>query len=171
MNHNYHNPLTKRRRGQAAIEFLVTYGWAIMAAMLVIGALTYFGITNPATSLPDKCIFSNAFACKDFILTNDTVRLKVTNTAGQTIYGYGNPVDITANLTDNNKGCTTNSGGSPIGSLEPDAEMEIICLNPPDSPFNTDEKAKIKITITYRKTPTGYDQVSLGEVYATVQKG
>ena len=30
------------KKGQAAMEFLVTYGWAIMAAMIVISALTYY---------------------------------------------------------------------------------------------------------------------------------
>lgn len=163
-----HNTLTKRRRGQAAIEFLVTYGWAIMAAMLVIGALTYFGITNPATSLPDKCIFSNAFECKDFLITNVTANIKVINTAGQTVYG-----PITALLTDTGAAatCTTNSSGTMFpASLEPEAEMEVVCRNPPGSPFNQDEKAKVKITITYKKIPSGYDQVSLGEVYSTVQE-
>jgi len=132
--------------------------------------LTYFGITNPATSLPDKCIFSNGFECKDFLINDTQIKLKVINTAGQTI--YGDPVkNITALMTDNSLPCITDVGGTnPAVSLEPEAEMEIICNNPPGSPFNTDEKAKVKITITYKKTPTGYDQVSLGEAYATVQK-
>ena len=165
------NTLIKKRRGQAAIEFLVTYGWAIMAAMLVIGALTYFGITNPATSLPDKCIFANAFECKDFMITPSEVQLKLTNVAGQTVYGLGSiasPEPIAANLTDNNAVCTIT--GSPT-FLEPEDEMEVVCNNPPGSPFNTGEKAKIKVTIIYRKTPSGYNQVSLGEVYSTVQQG
>jgi hypothetical protein len=163
MNHD----ILRRRRGQAAIEFLVTYGWAIMAAMLVIGALTYFGITNPATSLPDKCIFSNSFACKDFLITNTTLKLKVTNTAGQTIYGYyGGPMDFTANMTEyNNAPCITDS----TGTLEPDSDLTITCTMPVGSEFNINEKAKVKLSITYRKSPTGFNQVSLGEVYSTVQ--
>jgi hypothetical protein len=157
--------MKSQRRGQAAIEFLVTYGWAIMAAMIVIGALTYFGITNPTTSLPDKCIFSNSFECKDFQITNDTLRLKVINTAGETIYGDPSK-NITANMTDTDAGCTV--VGAP-SYLDPEAEMEIVCLNPPGSPFNTREKAKVRLTINYQKTPTGYNQVSLGEIYSTVQ--
>jgi hypothetical protein len=160
-------------RGQAAIEFLVTYGWAIMAAMLVIGALTYFGITNPATSLPDKCIFSNAFECKDFKIngtsTGTTVQLQLINTAGQTLYGTGASNTINASMTDktSNSECTV---AGTIKYLEPEETLNITCINPPDYPFNTGEKAKTKITITYAKNPSGYTQISLGEVYSTVQK-
>jgi len=34
------------RKGQAAIEFLVTYGWAILIVLIAIGALAYFGVLN-----------------------------------------------------------------------------------------------------------------------------
>ena len=32
------------KRGQAAMEFLMTYGWAILAAITAIGVLAYFGV-------------------------------------------------------------------------------------------------------------------------------
>jgi len=57
-----------------------------MAAMLVIGALTYFGITNPSYSLPDKYQFSNGFEVKDYQITTSQIKLKVVNTFGQTLY-------------------------------------------------------------------------------------
>jgi len=31
-----------RTKGQAAMEFLMTYGWAILAAIIVIGILGYY---------------------------------------------------------------------------------------------------------------------------------
>jgi len=156
-------------RGQAAIEFLVTYGWAIMAAMLVIGALTYFGITNPATSLPDKCVFSNAFECKDFIINDTVIRLKLINTAGQSVFGTGVSGNITASFTDIGGGsCDVKNTPQ---SLDPEAELEINCTNPPGYPFTPKEKAKVKITITYAKNYGGFSQVSLGEVYSTAQEG
>jgi uncharacterized protein (UPF0333 family) len=153
------------KKGQAAIEFLVTYGWAIMAAMVVIGALTYFGMTNPSTSLPDKCIFSNAFECKDFLMTEDTVRLQMVNTFGQTIYA-----PIGAACTNDDVTCVCTTVPANPAFLDPDGTIEIICTDPPDSPFNIKEKAKVKVSITYYKSASGgYRQVSLGEVYATVQ--
>jgi len=32
----------KNKKGQAAMEFLMTYGWAILAAIIAIGVLAYF---------------------------------------------------------------------------------------------------------------------------------
>ena len=54
------------KSGQVAMEFLVTYGWAILASLIAIGALAYFGISNPTIALPDKCLFSNNFVCSDY---------------------------------------------------------------------------------------------------------
>ena len=139
-----------------------------MAAMVVIGALTYFGMTNPSTSLPDKCIFSNAFGCKDYQINETAAKLQMMNTFGQTIY------TPTASCTNDNAGsctCSVASEGTPNPAyIDPDGVLEIICDNPPDSPFDAKDKAKVKVSINYYKTPTGgYKQISLGEVYTTVQ--
>jgi hypothetical protein len=148
------------KRGQAAIEFLVTYGWAIMAAMLVIGALTYFGITNPSTVLPDKCVFSNGFECQDYSITANKMQLRLINGFGDTIYNPG------VAPTDGVGSCVIASPGM---EWAPDDTREINCTSVTDMPFNPKDKAKVKISVSYSKTPTGYNQVSLGEIYATVQ--
>ena len=41
------NVLSKSKRSQAAMEFLMTYGWAILAAVIAIGVLSYFGVFSP----------------------------------------------------------------------------------------------------------------------------
>ncbi|HGJ67134.1 TPA: hypothetical protein ENS27_17370 [bacterium] len=43
------------RKAQAALEFLMTYGWAIMVVLAAIGALAYFGVLSPSNFLPDQC--------------------------------------------------------------------------------------------------------------------
>lgn len=157
------------KKGQAAIEFLITYGWAIMAAISVIGALAYFGLTNPSSSLPDKCLFSNAFECKDYYINDTTLRVKLSNSLGQSIYGYTGATDLnfSAKLTDFSTNCTI----APLTVLEPEGVIEVTCGNLTDvgAPFIVGDKTKIKISVYYANTPTGYAQVSLGEVYATVQ--
>ncbi|MBR9692543.1 hypothetical protein GOV07_01285 [Candidatus Woesearchaeota archaeon] len=40
-------------RGQAAFEFLTTYGWAILVALIGIAALAHYGIFNPRTVVGD----------------------------------------------------------------------------------------------------------------------
>lgn len=35
------------KKGQGAMEFLMTYGWAILVVLIAIGCLWYFGVLNP----------------------------------------------------------------------------------------------------------------------------
>jgi hypothetical protein len=58
--------MVQRNKAQAAMEFLLTYGWAILVVLVVIGALAYFGILNPANLLPDTCLFQVGISCVDF---------------------------------------------------------------------------------------------------------
>ena len=53
----------KSSKGQAALEFMMTYGWAILVVLAAIGALSYFGVLNPSRFTPDTCLASAGFAC------------------------------------------------------------------------------------------------------------
>ena len=48
------------KKAQAAMEFLMTYGWAILVVLLAIAALAYFGVLNPGNLMPSRCTFSGA---------------------------------------------------------------------------------------------------------------
>ncbi len=74
----------KMRKAQAAMEFLMTYGWAILVVLAAIGALAYFGIFN--FSLPTKCELTG-FGCSDVVATSTgtTVDVYMTNTLGYDI--------------------------------------------------------------------------------------
>ena len=74
------------KRGQAALEFLMTYGWAILVVLIAIGALAYFGVLNPKRSLPDTCIIAPGFSCDDFIMNTDgTSTVIIRNGFGKTL--------------------------------------------------------------------------------------
>ena len=45
------------KKSQAALEFLTTYGWAFLIILIMIGALSYFGILSPSKLLPNRCNF------------------------------------------------------------------------------------------------------------------
>ena len=52
----------KNMKGQAAMEYLMTYGWAILAIVLVIAALIFL---NPFRA-PEVCLFEQAgFTCNE----------------------------------------------------------------------------------------------------------
>jgi hypothetical protein len=57
-----------KKRGQAAMEFLMTYGWAILVLLGAIIALSNFGVLNPDNFRPNKCIFTGSarIFCEDY---------------------------------------------------------------------------------------------------------
>ena len=71
------------KKGQAAMEFLMTYGWAILVVLAAIGALAYFGVLSPDRFLAEKCVLAGGVVCLDhtFDATNG-FRLQIQNAAG-----------------------------------------------------------------------------------------
>ncbi|MBN1169844.1 hypothetical protein JXA56_02375 [Candidatus Micrarchaeota archaeon] len=50
-------------RGQAAVEYLMTYGWAILALVIVVGILLFSGLLSPTHLVSDECNFGNNLPC------------------------------------------------------------------------------------------------------------
>ncbi len=57
------------------MEFLMTYGWAILVVIAAISALAYFGVLNPSRALPSSCTIISGIGCDDFRITADGVQL------------------------------------------------------------------------------------------------
>jgi len=55
--------MLSNKKAQAAMEFLMTYGWAILVVLAAIAALAYFGVLSPAKLLPEKCILESGLIC------------------------------------------------------------------------------------------------------------
>ncbi|MBU1111466.1 MAG: hypothetical protein ABIG93_04065 [archaeon] len=76
-----------RKKGQAAMEFLMTYGWAILVVLIAIGALAYFGVLNPSKFLPSSCTLAPGLSCDEFKVdaASDEATIVVRNGMGKTI--------------------------------------------------------------------------------------
>jgi hypothetical protein len=73
-------------KGQAALEFMMTYGWAILVVLAAIGALSYFGVLNPSRFTPETCIASSGFSCPGKpLVTNDSITFSLVNSMGYRI--------------------------------------------------------------------------------------
>ncbi len=72
-------------KGQAAMEFLMTYGWAILVVLAAIAALAYFGVLSPEKFLPEKCIIQPGIACVSHKVEPTKVTLVISNGLGRTI--------------------------------------------------------------------------------------
>ncbi|MBC8501183.1 MAG: hypothetical protein H8D38_05485 [DPANN group archaeon] len=67
------------KKGQAALEFLTTYGWAFLVILVMIGALAYFGVLNPSRFVPETCTLGAAFLCDDAVIDTGRVTIKMRN--------------------------------------------------------------------------------------------
>ncbi|MCB9359484.1 YpfN family protein [Candidatus Woesearchaeota archaeon] len=98
-----------KKKSQAAMEFLMTYGWALLVVLIAIAALAYFGLLNPSRFLPEKCEIAPGITCMDFnaltddedesdaldgnpetgLWSNDTITILINNGLGQIIRNVG----------------------------------------------------------------------------------
>ncbi len=105
------------KKGQAAMEFLMTYGWAILVVLAAIGALAYFGVLSPDRFLPEKCTLPSGTACLDFTGSASQITMVIQNSAGFDMNNVTVTVDPTtgANFT-----CTDADGDGTLTDGEKD---------------------------------------------------
>ena len=153
----------KNLKGQAAIEFLVTYGWAILGVLITIGTLSYFGIFNTQRYVNDVCYFGDQMTCEDYIAyQNGSVSLQFRN-------NFGTPININSTIIKSDYGTVkcNNTGDIPVAAVQSSSTFKINCrittLSVP-----TNSKLKYKATITFNGSANLHNQT--GDVTVTVQK-
>ncbi len=105
-------------KGQAALEFLMTYGWAILAIVVLIGALAFFGVLSPQNTVPSACVLEPPFMCKQHFIKTDGVRVEIVNNGGNDI------IDTTIHFsTSDGKNCVASAEVMPYGSVAPSASF------------------------------------------------
>ena len=65
------------------MEFLMTYGWAILVVLIVIGVMMYSGFVDVSGLLPEKCTFPISVNCLDSSVKKDSIQLHLQNAAGK----------------------------------------------------------------------------------------
>jgi len=73
-------------KGQTALEYLITYGWAILVILVVLAVLWYYGIFNPARWAGESVTEGSAFKVVDKnLVSTGTLTLTLGNKAGTTV--------------------------------------------------------------------------------------
>jgi len=73
------------KKSQApALEFFITYGWAIMVILVGLGIVIYFGLINIEGS---TCKIAPKLNCKEFNIEQDRVTLTIQNRMDQLLLG------------------------------------------------------------------------------------
>ena len=161
----------KNKRGQAALEFLMTYGWAILVVLVVIGALSYFGVLNPKMLMPEKCTLPSGFSCEDHLITadgtgtgHDSIVFKIRN-------GFGKTMQITNFTTDTDSGTTRCeiNGTRPVTILN--SKSKTIGLNCTGPLLDNGQKISLSTNVTYYflESGEGFAHVAQGDLFARVE--
>jgi len=143
------------KKGQAAMEFLMTYGWAILAAVIAIGVLAYFGVFSPG-----KYVTGNAVVNPPFYIdaanakaSTGAVQIALKNNGGEDYEIY------TVVISD----CGTYTGApdsiSASGSNQ-SLTVSVSCTGG----LTAGDNLKGDITITYRKPGVDVDLTSTGTI-------
>ena len=154
------------KKAQAAMEFLMTYGWAILVVLVIIGALGYFGVLSPTALLPEKCIFGVELACKDHKLgAEGKVEMRLQNNLGETMY-----ISQIKVLQDDRVStlCTQkNDPGTVLGNGQT-ASFAVSGCSLLSSLEN--QKIKVYVQVSYAKgAATGLPHRVEGEIFSLVQ--
>jgi len=76
-------------KAQSAMEYLMTYGWAILIIAVVLGALFSLGVFSGASLLGTTCIASSGYYCSGLVYNHANNQLTATigQNTGATYYG------------------------------------------------------------------------------------
>ena len=55
------------------MEFLMTYGWAVLIMLIVIAILFMLGVFNPTTGVPNSCVMPQGFSCYGYAVRDGGV--------------------------------------------------------------------------------------------------
>jgi len=171
----------KSKRGQAALEFLMTYGWSILVVLVVASGLSYYGVLNPDLLVSDECSFSNGLGCNDFLIDLDgslayngndfsSITLVIKNTIGKPInILWINATPKDSGLTIN---CHNNSRNNPVtGEVIKDGEMKQFFLNCSEKVTYIDRKSKFDIAVNFyfNNTNMSYNHTIKGDLISKVE--
>ncbi len=164
-------------RGQSAMEFLMTYGWAILVLTIVLAVLFYIGVLNPKNIQTNVQFFAPGAAAYSFGVANSTgaLALDFGQALGRTIivtgiscsenssamlHGLNNPITIPSGEHRLVAGGNSNNG--------------INCTGEDDQPLAPDdaqlgERYTGTICVAYTEADSGANRTVCGTLGGTFQ--
>jgi hypothetical protein len=145
------------KRGQAATEFIMTYGWAILVVLAAVGALAYFGVLSPDKFLPETCSFPAGLSCIDKAVVTATtgdMQLALKNNVGykiELVSVSGTDDCSGANLSSPASGTMVDNNGQATLTIDCGATL-------PTGRFSSD------ITVVYINNETGLTHRTTGSI-------
>jgi len=156
----------RTHRAQSAMEFLMTYGWALVIMAVVIGVLFYYGVLNPYASTPNAANFPAGFTAYDYRITDDALLyldLGHSTSSGVIITG------IACSQEENPTPTSVNVFIAPSDHAVVSAET-VQCLDSQGSVF-TGQHYDGKVFIWYEESDTGITHRVVGRIVYTPEGG
>ena len=88
------------KKGQSALEYLMTYGWAILIIIIVGGVLYYYGVFSPSKLVGESKVGFSKIQVDQWGITGSDLNLILENRAGDDINITEIYIDGTAGLSD-----------------------------------------------------------------------
>lgn len=140
------------KKAQAAMEFLMTYGWAILAAIIAIGVLAWFGVFSPGRFVSSSCTLNAPLGCDEYTINVTGANLVLRN-------GQGDQINI---INVSVQGC----GSSTVGNVA-DGDTKLVFINCSQA-LIANSRFKGAITVTYMRNQGQINLTSSGQITGTV---
>lgn len=143
------------KKGQAAMEFLMTYGWAILAAVIAIGVLAYFGVFSPGKYIPSSAVLTAPFYVDAYNIKTGGITIEAKNNGGETY--------VITRATVKNSATTCDSG---VVSESVDAGAKAAITSA--CTLVEGETFKGDITVSYTKADSNVTMSSTGTISGSI---
>jgi hypothetical protein len=99
----------RTRKAQSAMEYLMTYGWAILIIAVVLGALFSLGVFSSGALLGTSCIALSGYLCSNPVLHSGSFTATIGQATGSSwtsayllFVGYGSSAPTSADFVGTN---------------------------------------------------------------------
>ncbi len=149
--------MLKRKKGQAAMEFIHTYGWVLATVIILGGAAIYYNMHTNKQVLPKECTILSGIRCVDVKAEENLLTLDLLNEFGFAIS------NITANITGTCNSTANTTDGNPYNNPESilaNQEIKLVfeCQN------LTGKEVEEKISIRYRNIESDQFHIKVGNL-------
>lgn len=155
------------KKGQAAIEYMMTYGWAILLILMTGVILWQMGIFNPPSPPPGCRGFSQVTVLDhSAALEGGRIYIVIANEAGTKLTISQNDIKLRIANAD----CVgTGAPNFDVDNFRPGQSIKVNASCTFQGRYNKGDYYKAHINITYTNAQSGLSHKSAGECWGSVE--
>jgi len=135
------------KKGQTALEYLITYGWAILVILVVLAVLWYYGIFNPSRWAGEQVGSFSTFNVMDHKFSNTELQMVLANKGGKDVNVTG--VIVKLNGVEVNDTSNINAGTVASQVTVKSNAQDTVTVGLNDLGGNTGDIMSLSVTIVY----------------------